>query len=177
MTALYQKMKTFVLANPDLLAGYQRDFHVHDRRAIRRMKTGQRWLWVLRTNGTVLFPIGVGQNPIWVTHWFQDGTAGSVRTFLITVTADGCDGTVRAVSREQALALVQEPAPKGMVVWQPDMFGVTVVRDGREIGRIERVNHRIVARLPGVDGSFESWTAAKEAVERHLGPVSPMVCA
>ncbi len=60
---LYRRLKTLAASNPHLLLAYRTDLTDHDRRAIRSMKVGQTWLWILRPHGTLLFPAGAGQHP------------------------------------------------------------------------------------------------------------------
>jgi len=120
--------------------------------------------------------VGYGQNPIFVSHWLSEDQ--NAKVFLIKVTADGRDGDVKEISSERALALAKEPAPKGMVVWQPSLFQTTILRDGREIGKIEALNDSVLAKLGGeLLGRYANWPEAVKAVELRLGASSPMVCA
>lgn len=172
--ALYFKMKAMVQAHPDVLRAYKADFYVHDRRKIRTMQAGERWIWVLRRNGTILFPVGVGQAPTWVTHWLDEGQP--TMTFLVTVTANHWDGTVQEVSVQQARELAHEPPPKGLVAWHLSMFGVTLVREGVEIAQASRISDRVVVTADNaLVGSFPSWKEAAGELERRFGPMPPTV--
>lgn len=175
--ALYLKLKELVKQNPNLLQAYRRDFYVHDRRSLRTMKTGERWLWVLRRHGTCLFPIGVGQKPVWVTHWLdQDGP--SCKTFLINISAEPGDGTVVEVNHQRARDLANEPPPKGIVAWQPTMFGMLLVRDGHEVAKAQSWNDAIVISAGSVIlDRCRSWLDAYAFLERLYGPKPPGVCA
>ncbi|WP_448205390.1 hypothetical protein [Azospirillum sp. sgz302134] len=181
MTKLYRKLEAIKDAHPHLLAAYKRDFLVHDRRKIRSFKPGERWLWLLRNYGTIMFPIGAGQNPIWVTHHLAEYPQAVVALITVTEATTALpvrvDGTVQLITHDKAMRLAKEPPPKDRVVMQPALFGARLERNGHEIGSVTRYNDTLSVTFEGAGlGGFKDWTAALAAIEAKAGhPLGPVV--
>lgn len=170
---LYQKLKATATSNPDLLVSGKNDLLVHDRRAIRGMRTGEQWLWVLRRYGTLFYPVAAGQHPDWVIASLKE--AGS-KAFLVTITADGRDGEIQEVSVDRAVELARMPAPKGRICLQPGIGEATLHLDGAPIGNVRSVNGmKIVTIGWELLGRFASWALAEKAITDRFGPLAPTV--
>jgi len=172
MTKIYEQLQAIAERHPALLVSNKTDLTVHDRRSTRGMVAGQRWIWILYRLGTQLFPVGEGQDPVFVEHWIREDPR--CLTFLIRVGADGAD--ICSIPHEAALALAREPAPKGVVCWQPLLCGSRLLKDGVEIARLEAVN----ASYWLMDGDtvvdrFRSRGEAVIMAERIYGPRRPVV--
>lgn len=68
-----------------------------------------RFIWVLRSCGTVIMPIGVGFDPGTIEYWFDMADSGTTRQAMETYLIDG-DG-VKAISKSKARKLAHI-APK-----------------------------------------------------------------
>ena len=159
---------------PEMVKAYIADITEHDLNVCLSMKAGDRWLWMLRDCGTVMFPIAQGQLPGWATYWLDErqGHGQTIVPFLITVTKDqGLDGTVRPITHERAIKLANEPPPPGFVYWRSDSpFKMTYVAGGKELGWVRAYagNSWHNSLRPGL---FYDLAAAKSDVERNCCPL------
>ena len=66
---------------------------------------GCRFIWLLRTCGSTLVPLGMGADPVYVTHWLFSNHGQKILAFLVN--SDHC--TVEKLSFDQAEKLIQQP--------------------------------------------------------------------
>lgn len=66
---------------------------------------GYRMVWLLRTCGSTLVPIGIGADPVLITAWLDKGHGQVVVPFLV----DTHQRTIEKVSFQLAEKLMQEP--------------------------------------------------------------------
>lgn len=71
---------------------------------------GHNFVWLLRTCGTVLVPIGIGVDPVFVTHWLESNHGQQIRHFYID-TNPRANTIVRGITGEEAMLLARH-APK-----------------------------------------------------------------
>jgi len=70
------------VANSHKLPEYFKDDLETDLLILNNFK-GCRFIWLLRTSGTVLFPLEIGADPVHVTHWLGDNQDERKITFLV----------------------------------------------------------------------------------------------
>ncbi len=72
-----------------------------------RLKTfdGHQLIWLLRTAGTVLVPINVGVNPVYITHWIPSDHGQRIEAYLI----DTRTSTMEPISLKKAKDLISRP--------------------------------------------------------------------
>lgn len=170
MFSIYRQLVKIADARPDLLQSFRTDLTVHDQKACATMQPGERWLWVLRTCGTQVFPVGHGQEPVLITHWLEANPECVV--YLITPTEpDGQAGTVKRISHDKARELAREPPPRGMLCWREGPWSATLTQDGRELAKVSNMTgrgwHAYVGREP-IGGSFPDHLTAKAEVMKHF---------
>lgn len=74
---------------------------------------GSQFIWLLRTSGTVLVPVGIGVDPQIVTYWLLTNHGQTVIPFLV----DSEAFTIEKLSFEEAERLIQQP-PKRLSTFQ-----------------------------------------------------------
>lgn len=98
---------------------YTADLTTHDQHSLSLTKAGERYLWILRSHGTQLFPVAAGHDAAWATYWLDKGNDSKAPSlcYLISIASDGgTAGSVKPVSHERARRLATEPHPDGHVV-------------------------------------------------------------
>jgi hypothetical protein len=98
---------------------YTADLTEHDKRTLAQSQAGQRYIWILRTHGTALFPVAAGHDSVWATYWLDKGNDSRAPSlcYLISIASDGGTvGTVKAITYDRARRLATEPHPHGRVV-------------------------------------------------------------
>lgn len=70
---------------------------------------GGKWLWLLRTCGTVLVPLNVGVHPVYINYWLQGSHGQKVVCFVV----DTHTGLVTQATFDEAEKLVEQP-PKNL---------------------------------------------------------------
>lgn len=105
------------------LAHYERDLHVHDKGTLAAYP-GVEWVWLLRSHGTALFPVGVGHNPAWVTYWLDhDGNPAPLAFRILGDRVEPIDHT-KARRLAWYPASKAAPFPEFPVGWRrPVMVG------------------------------------------------------
>lgn len=170
MFSIYRQLVRIADARPDLLRSFRTDLTVHDHKACETMQPGQRWLWVLRRDGTQLFPVGEGQAPVLITHWLDANP--ECAAYLITPTeSGGKSGKVNRTSHDRARELAHEPPPKGKLCWRQSMWSATLIRDGLELAKVSNTTgrgwHAYVGRSP-IGGPFPDHLTAQAEVMKHF---------
>lgn len=66
---------------------------------------GKRFIWLLRTSGSTLVPLGMGADPAHITHWLFSNHGQRILAFLV----DSGHCTVEKLSFEQAEKLIHQP--------------------------------------------------------------------
>ena len=74
-----------------------------DLRILKNFK-GKCFVWLLRTNGSTLVPIGVGADPIHITHWLFSNHGQRILAFQV----DSKLGTIEKITFTQAEKLIQQ---------------------------------------------------------------------
>ena len=82
---------------------YKGDLDVDYKELPRYLSRGLSVIWLLRSHGTVMVPVGVGADPVYITHWLWSNHGQQVVAFHIT--KDGVekidfDTAERLISRE-----------------------------------------------------------------------------
>lgn len=110
---VYEKLVQIADSDPKLLVSYSQDLTVHDKHAIGLMKSFTQFIWCCRENGTELFQLGIGREPIWLTFWLNGpGKLGTERTFLVNMTTNGT-GEVEEIPHEDAIRLANQQTTNG----------------------------------------------------------------
>jgi len=114
MTTIYDRLSAIAESkrNEGYLSAYANDLHVHDRATLERAEPTQRFLWILRENGTALFPIAIGHDSAWATYWFRDSYSIRVKPLCYLIDPSARN-PVRAIDYDRAERLAKEPAPDG----------------------------------------------------------------
>src|SRR4051794_14008968 len=106
---LFDLMSRIVRAHADVLQAYRTDFWLHDQYALEyHTRPGDEYIWILRDHGTELFRLYQGSDPIAVAYWLTPEHLHN-RAYHVTCTADPCRGTVKPVTRDEAIALASLP--------------------------------------------------------------------
>lgn len=74
--------KMISVANSHKLPEYFKDDLEYDLCILNNYK-GCRFIWLLRTSGTVLFPLEIGADPVHITHWLDANHDERKITFLV----------------------------------------------------------------------------------------------
>ncbi len=170
MTSLYDQLNAIVSANPDFLRSFQQDFQETDRQILANSPAGIEFVWILRRQGTQIFQIGAGFDPMSVIYWIREG---DVKVFHLRVTDNGgVDGEVEEISYDRATALANTPAPKNARIWAPDQDTLVYMLGDRILGRVAQTTDQSWDAFNGPlqatrtwIGEFASMALAKEAVE------------
>lgn len=106
---IYAQLKAISDANPDWLGAYRADLTTHDKRSCMAMKPGERWLWLIREDGTHLYPLTGEHDPEWLTFWIS-GPGGYGKRVACLIRSEGKGhGTVERIKLEDAERLANEP--------------------------------------------------------------------
>jgi hypothetical protein len=96
---VYKKLVEIRRAHPKLLRSYESDLTKHDAATLRATKAGDRLIWMLRTNGTALGPIGSKM----LKESVEYHTRHAPETVYVLITCDGVNtGTVRQIAKDEA---------------------------------------------------------------------------
>lgn len=68
-----------------------------------------KWLWLLRTCGTVLVPLHVGVDPVYINYWLHENHGQKVECFVV----DSKKGFVTQVTFNEAEKLIEQ-SPKAL---------------------------------------------------------------
>lgn len=169
MSSIYEQLLALADARPALLTSFREDLTEHDQRTCRNMQPGDRWLWLLRRNGTQLMPVGQGHDAVLVTHWLE--VEPECRAYLLTPTqANGEAGNVAAISHARARKLAFEPPPEDQLCWRDGMWSAVLVRGGCELGKVSNMTgrgwHAYVGRT--MIGLFSDHLTAKAEVMKRF---------
>jgi hypothetical protein len=122
----------------------QTDLHVM------RVYSGERFIWILRTGGTVMAPLNIGVDPIYVSYWLDNEVHGQkVIPFLV----DTKSLSVEKITSQKALELIFTPPsinqslPIDAITAYVDNF----LREGHEMQRWG------LFKAPTLD--IKDWTA------------------
>jgi hypothetical protein len=74
--------KMISVANSHKLPEYFKDDLEYDLCILNNYK-GCRFIWLLRTSGTVLFPLEIGADPVHITHWLDNNNDERKTAFLV----------------------------------------------------------------------------------------------
>lgn len=114
---IYAQLKAIADANPDLLLVHRTNLTTNDKRSCMAMKPGERWLWLLREDGTHLYPLTGELDPVWFTFWISGpGGYGKLVTCLIRSEGKG-HGTVERIKLEDAERLANESWKERVRKW------------------------------------------------------------
>jgi hypothetical protein len=94
------------------LRAYEADLTTHDRNTLANAPDGARYLWILRENGTQLFEIASGHDPVWATYWLTTDAGHNPPNLVFLASG----GTVKPISYDRAIQLAKTPHPEGKVI-------------------------------------------------------------
>lgn len=109
-----------------------------------------KWIWLLRTCGTVLVPLNAGVHPTYVNYWLNENHDQKVVCFVI----DSKSGLVTQTTFSKAWALIEQ-APKSLSASMSSEDLSNAVRSVLEYG----CEHRLwgIFESPSSIDAFGSW--------------------
>lgn len=123
-----------------------------------------KWLWLLRTHGTVLAPLNVGVHPVYVNYWLESNHGQKIFCFVVDPRA----GMVSQVSFDSAKKLI-ELAPKILYKSMPQEELVGAVHSVLEEG-CKRGLWGIFDSPSSVDafGSWQQWQSYFRSMDNEV---------
>ena len=107
-----------------------------------------RYIWLLRTSGSTLIPVGVGVNPSYVNHWLYENHGQRVLTFLV----DSKQGTIEKITFAQTEKLAHT-IPVDLSALQPAEEILSDVSSVLNVG----IEHGVWGKFNSPGVAAEDW--------------------